>query len=83
MDWGGGQEDGGIKDNSSVSELRNWVEASATAEIGNTERWASLREDHEFSLTRADFEVSLKHPRGDVKSVQEPDLDSKTSRSFQ
>ena len=55
----------------------------AVAEIGNSERWPGLREDHEFSLTHADFEVSLKHPREDVKSVQEPDLDSKTSRSFQ
>lgn len=52
-------------------------------EIGNTERLLVLREDHEFSLTHADFEVSLKHPRENVKSVQEPDLDSKTSSSFQ
>lgn len=52
-------------------------------EIGNTERWLVLREDHEFSLTYADSEVSLKHPRENVKFVQEPDLDSKTSRSFQ
>lgn len=52
-------------------------------EIGNTERWPVLREDHEFSLTHADSEVSLKLPRENVKFVQEPDLDSKTSSSFQ
>lgn len=70
MDSQEGWEAEGMKNDSPISEpQRGWMPVPR-AEIGSTEGWPSLREDQEFSLAQADFEVSLRHPRASVNQYK-------------